>query len=107
VHAQHHFKVPEFSPGLSCFNCAVLLVGNCGPPIGGHLSAVRVDSAPALRPSAVPWSHLRASGSGRISLSIFQIQCDWRFQIKCDCIGIGNITGAEGVGSPVGIVWFF
>ena len=28
---------------------------------------VRVDSAPALRPSAVPWRHLRASGSGCIS----------------------------------------
>lgn len=28
-----------------------------------------------------------------------QIKCDWRFQIKCDGIGIGNIIGAEGVGS--------
>ena len=30
VHAQQHFEVPEFRPGLSCFNCAVLVLGNCG-----------------------------------------------------------------------------
>ena len=35
AHAQQHFEVPEFCPGLSCLNCAVLVLGNCGPPIGG------------------------------------------------------------------------
>jgi hypothetical protein len=43
------------------------------PPIGGHLSTVRAGSAPALRPSAVPWRHLLASGSGCIPVFTLRI----------------------------------
>ena len=33
LHTQLHFEVPEFRPGLSCFDCAVLVLGNCGRPL--------------------------------------------------------------------------
>jgi hypothetical protein len=46
-----------------------------------------------------PVEALRCIRQGVYFPANFQIKCDRRFQIKCDCIGIGNIIGLTELGA--------